>query len=56
MKKIKDLPYSKYLNYTKEDFKANNFEYKKKANVWYLDKVDGRDAKGKKKQSVDELM
>lgn len=36
-----DLPYSKYLNYTKEDFKANNFEYKKKANVWYLDKVDG---------------
>lgn len=36
-----DLPYSKYLNYTKEDFKASNFEYKKKANVWYLDKVDG---------------
>ena len=36
-----ELPYSKYLNYNKEDFKENNFKFKKKANVWYLDKIDG---------------
>lgn len=33
-----DLPYSKYLNFTKSDFKENNFKYHENTNTWYLSK------------------
>ena len=36
-----ELPYSKYLNYTQEQFKENHFKYHKKANVWTLSKTNG---------------
>lgn len=36
-----DFPYSKYLNFEKSDFEANNFKYKKKYNTWTLNKVNG---------------
>ena len=36
-----DFPYSKYLNYTKEQFKENKFKYHKKDNVWSLNKISG---------------
>ena len=36
-----DFPYSKYLNYTKEQFKENHFKYHKKDNVWSLNKISG---------------
>ena len=36
-----DMPYSKYLNFSKEQFKENNFKYHKKANAWTLSKVNG---------------
>ena len=36
-----DFPYSKYLNYTKEQFKENRFKYHKKDNVWTLSKISG---------------
>ena len=36
-----EMPYSKYLNFSKEQFKENNFKYHKKANVWTLSKVNG---------------
>lgn len=34
-----DLPYSKYLNYSKSEFKANRFKYHEKTNTWYLEKT-----------------
>ena len=36
-----EMPYSKYFNFSKEQFKENNFKYHKKANVWTLSKVNG---------------
>ena len=36
-----ELPYSKYLNFSKSDFKENNFKYHEKANIWSLNKIDG---------------
>ena len=36
-----DLPYSKYLNYSKGDFRENNFKYHEKTNTWYLNKTNG---------------
>ena len=36
-----DFPYSKYLNYTKEQFKENHFKYHKKDNAWSLNKISG---------------
>ena len=36
-----DFPYSKYLNYTKEQFKESKFKYHKKDNVWSLNKISG---------------
>lgn len=36
-----ELPYSKYINFSKEDFKENKFKYKKRYNSWVLNKVDG---------------
>lgn len=33
-----DLPYSKYLNYSKNEFKENRFKYHEKTNTWYLNK------------------
>lgn len=80
-----ELPYSKYLNFTKNEFKENRFKYDDYTNyktvknvdesynayqfIIYTDiepsseylekkaaKQEKRDAKGKKKKSVDELM
>ena len=34
-----ELPYSKYLNYSKSDFKESHFKYHEKTNTWYLEKV-----------------
>ena len=39
--RAQDFPYSKYLNYTKEQFKENKFKYHKKDNVWALNKISG---------------
>ena len=39
--RAQDFPYSKYLNYTKEQFKENKFKYHKKDNVWSLNKISG---------------
>ena len=36
-----DLPYSKYLNFSKEQFKENHFKYHQKTNTWSLHKVSG---------------
>ena len=36
-----DFPYSKYINYTKEQFLANKFKYDKRANTWYISKANG---------------
>ena len=36
-----DFPYSKYLNYTKEQFKENHFKYHRKDNAWSLNKISG---------------
>ena len=36
-----DFPYSKYLNYTKEQFKDNHFKFHKKTNCWTLNKISG---------------
>jgi hypothetical protein len=36
-----DFPYSKYVDFTKADFEANNFKYKKKFNTWTLNKHNG---------------
>ena len=39
--KAQELPYSKYLNYSKEEFKENRFKYSNKYNTWTLSKIDG---------------
>lgn len=39
--KAQELPYSKYLNYSKEEFKENRFKYSNKYNTWTLSKTDG---------------
>ena len=31
-----ELPYSKYLNFSKEEFKGNGFKYDEKNNTWSL--------------------
>lgn len=36
-----DLPYSKYLNFSKAEFKENNFKYHEKTNTWYINKTNG---------------
>lgn len=36
-----ELPYSKYLNFGKEEFKENKFKYNKRTNTWSLSKVNG---------------
>ena len=36
-----ELPYSKYLNFSKEQFKENRFKYNKRTNTWSLNKVSG---------------
>lgn len=36
-----ELPYSKYLNFTRNEFKENNFKYNEKTNTWYLNKTSG---------------
>ena len=36
-----DLPYSKYLNFSKSEFKDNRFKYNEKTNTWYLNKTNG---------------
>lgn len=34
-----DLPYSKYLKYSKSELRDNNFKYHEKTNTWYLTKT-----------------
>ena len=36
-----DLPYSKYLKFTKSEFKENNFKYDTQTNTWSLRKRNG---------------
>ena len=36
-----DLPYSKYLNYSKSEFKENRFKYDEETNTWALKKTSG---------------
>lgn len=36
-----ELPYSKYINYTKKEFKENKFKYDDHTNTWSLRKVNG---------------
>ena len=36
-----ELPYSKYLKYDKDDFRANRFKYNEKTNTWCIHKVSG---------------
>ena len=36
-----DVPYSKYLNFGKEEFKANKFKYNDNTNTWTLRKTNG---------------
>jgi hypothetical protein len=31
-----EFPYSKYLNFSKEEFKGNGFKYDEKNNTWSL--------------------
>lgn len=37
--RAQEFPYSKYLNYTKEQFKDSRFKYHKKTNTWVLNKI-----------------
>lgn len=39
--KAQDVPYSKYLNFTKNEFKENRFKYSESDNTWTLKKTDG---------------
>ena len=39
--KAQDVPYSKYLNFTKTEFKENRFKYSESNNTWTLKKTDG---------------
>jgi hypothetical protein len=41
MANAQELPYSKYLNFSKEEFKENRFKYNKRTNTWSLSKVNG---------------
>ena len=36
-----DVPYSKYLNFSKEEFKDNHFKYNDETNTWALRKSSG---------------
>lgn len=36
-----EVPYSKYLNYSKSDFKENRFKYDDETNTWSLRKING---------------
>lgn len=36
-----ELPYSKYLNFNKRDFKENKFKYDGETNTWAIRKVNG---------------
>ena len=36
-----ELPYSKYLNFSSEQFKENGFKYNRKSNTWSLSKTNG---------------
>ena len=36
-----DLPYSKYLDYSKQEFRDSQFKYNKKTNSWTLFRVSG---------------
>lgn len=36
-----ELPYSKYINFSEEEFKENHFKYHKKTNTWVLNKISG---------------
>ena len=36
-----DLPYSKYLNFSKKEFRDNNFKYDDYTNTWTLRKISG---------------
>ena len=36
-----DLPYSKYLNFSKKEFRENNFKYDDYTNTWTLRKTNG---------------
>lgn len=41
MTNAQDLPYSKYLNFSKAEFKENHFKYHEKTNTWYINKTNG---------------
>lgn len=36
-----EVPYSKYLNFSKSEFKENGFKYQDKTNTWYINRVSG---------------
>ena len=36
-----EVPYSKYLNFSKQEFKDNHFKYDDETNTWALSKTDG---------------
>ena len=36
-----EIPYSKYLNFDKKEFKENNFKYDDDTNTWVLRKISG---------------
>ena len=36
-----NLPYSKYIDFDKGDFKENHFKYNERTNTWYLNKISG---------------
>ena len=36
-----EVPYSKYLNFSKQEFKDNHFKYDNETNTWALSKTDG---------------
>ena len=36
-----ELPYSKYLNFSNNEFKENNFKYDEETNIWSLRKSNG---------------
>ena len=35
------VPYSKYLDYSRNEFKQSHFKYDNKTNTWILNKIDG---------------
>lgn len=38
------VPYSKYLDYSRSEFKQSHFKYDNKTNTWILNKIDGLNA------------